>query len=114
MNEHFARYPGTQSDPDGWKNTGVGGGCTEPTAVELANAKARVNAEFDRLSKSIATGSESNAGLRPGEIALLLEVLEEKRCEELTTGMSMDRIRLWRANGRARSILLTDARRACL
>ena len=69
-----------------------------------------MNAEFDRLSNSIAAGVESNAGLRPSEIALLLEVLEEKRSEELTTGMSMDWIRSWRANGRARSILLTDSR----
>lgn len=112
MNEYFASYPGTQSGRDGGKNAGVADGSAEPTAIELANARAQVNAGFDRLSKSIAAGTESNAGLGASEIALLLEVLEEKRSEELNAGMSMSRIRSWQANGRARSILLTDARAA--
>jgi len=114
MNEYFASYPGAQSDRDGRSSAGAVRGCTEPTAAELANAKVRVNAGFDRLAKSIATGSESNAGLGASEIALLLEVLEQKRSQELSTGMSMNRIRSWQGNEVARSILLTDPRVACV
>lgn len=93
MNDHFAE-----------------GGFTEPTAMELANARARVNTGFDRLSTSISAGVDFNAGLGASEIALLLEVLEEKRAAELSAEMSINRIRLWQGNGRARSILLTDPR----
>jgi hypothetical protein len=109
MNEYFASYAGTQSGNHGRNDAG---GCTEPTAVELANATVRVNAGFDHLARSIATGSESNEGLGASEIALLLEVLEEKRSQELSAGMSINRIRSWQGNGRARSILLTDPRAA--
>src|SRR5689334_21991271 len=110
MNEYFASYPGTQSDPGGRKNADAAGECADPTAFELANAKVRVNAGFDRLAKSIATGSESNAGLGATELALRPEVLEAERCQELSTGMSTNRIRSLQGNGLARSILLTDPR----
>jgi hypothetical protein len=93
MNEYFAE-----------------GGWTEMTALELANAKDRVNSGFDRLSTSISSGVDFNAGLGESEIALLLEVVEEKRAAELSAEMSMNRIRLWQGTGRARSILLTDPR----
>lgn len=112
MNEYFAGYAGAQSRGNGRNQTGAAGGCPEPTAVELANANVRMNAGFDRLAKSIATGSESNAGLGASEIALLLEVIEEKRCQELSAGMSINRIRSWQGSGLARSILLTDPRAA--
>src|SRR5690349_10310045 len=106
MNEYFASYAGAKRDRE---NTGIETR-KEPTAIELANTKARVNAEFDRLAKSIAARAEWNEQFDAYEIPLLLEVLEEKRSEELTAGMSMNWIRSWQANGRARSILLTDAR----
>ena len=93
MNEYFA-----------------GSGYAEPTAIELADAKARVNTGFDRLSASISSGVDFNAGLGESEIALLLEVLEEKRAAELSAGMSITRIRLWQGNGQARIILLADPR----
>jgi hypothetical protein len=110
MNEYSASYAGAQSGRDGRNQASAAGGCPEPTAVDLANANLRVNAGFDRLAKSIATGSESHAGLGASEIALLLEVIEEKRSQELSTEMSMHRIRSWQGNGFARSILLTDPR----
>lgn len=110
MNE-FAGYPGTQSNC-GRNNAGIGGGFAEPTAVELANAKARVNAGFDHLATAIANGSGSNAGFGASEITLLLEVIEEKRSQELSTAMSINRIRAWRVNGCARTILMTDPRAA--
>jgi hypothetical protein len=114
MNEYFGGFSGPQSDRDAWTTEGVTGGCAEPTSFQLADAKARVNDEFDRLSRSIAAGVQSNAGLDAGEIALLLEVLEEKRSEELNATMSIDWMRSWKLNGRARNILLTDSRAALI
>jgi hypothetical protein len=112
MNEYFAGYTGAQSGPDAWENEGGAGGSPHPASSELDNAKARVNAEFDGLSRSIAAGVQWNVGLNAREIALLLEVLEEKRSQELNALMSVDWIRSWTSNGRARSILLADSRAA--
>jgi hypothetical protein len=114
MNEYFASYPGAQSDRDGRRDAGETRGRADPREVELANAKARVNADFDHLSKSIGAGADSSAGLEDSEILLLLEVLEEKRAEELKAPMSAEWIRSWQANGRARSVLLKDPRAALI
>lgn len=109
MNQYFGNYPGAQSEGERWKNEA---GRIEPNSFQAADAKVRVNAEFDRLSRSIAARAEWNTGLNAREVALLLQIVEQKRSEELIAQISTEWIEAWQSNSRARSILLTDARAA--
>lgn len=113
MKQNCGNYLAAQIDLDGGKGT-AGTSRTDPTSFELASAKARVNAEFDRLSQSISASADRTSGFDASEIARLLAILEEKRCEELATAMSMDWIRSWRLNGRAQNLLLNDSRAALI
>ncbi len=114
MNEYFAGDAGTRRDASGPYGAALERDGAELKAGPLTEARARVNAGFDRLAKSIATGSDANAGLGGDEIALLLGVLEEKRAEELSGAMPVHRARAWLANSEARTVLMRDPRAALI
>jgi hypothetical protein len=92
---------------EGWQDPGAVGLSARSAPVrEVISREAlakeiteKLNAEFDRVVRSIQEGSSKFRGLDPGEIARLLAILEEKRAavfaEQSASGFTERLIEQW-------------------
>lgn len=69
-----------------------------------------VNAEFDRVSRLMSTGSNQYRGFVAGEIDALAALLEEKRAESLAGASFSQSIHNWLLAGGAQRVLTADPR----
>ena len=78
--------------------------------TNYAEFAARLNAEFDRLSKVIESGSNRSRGFTAAEVDALHSVIEEKRAE-FQAGQAGDLwIEYWQEPGRVHTVFRSDDR----
>ena len=90
-------------DKEGWQDPGGSGLSVRPAPAREVVVKEvlakeiieKINAEFDRVARSIQDGSSKFRGLDPAETANLLTILEEKRAAVLAEQHSPSFVEHW-------------------